>query len=136
MSENKQYLVYQAQRHYIGEVYLSTTHVIVTGPIANDAEANAEAKRRWRRDQRCYVREIGDTTGLTPGPEPACRCREHDPDPDCLFGPYLCRRANDIEDLMAHPGFAFLTAGIQNAIVQQYKAWQRKYLLHLLRKKQ
>ncbi len=135
MSENKQYLVYQAQRHYIGEMYLSTTHVIVAGPIESGAEANAEAKRMWKRDQRCYVREIGDINGLTAGPEPACSCHTHAPDPNCLFGPFLCRRASDIEGLLLSPGFAFLTAGVQNAIVQQYKAWQRKYLLHLLRRK-
>ncbi|GHO98655.1 hypothetical protein KSF_087030 [Reticulibacter mediterranei] len=129
MSQPKQFLVYQQQRsHTPGPA--QARHVIVAGPFEEEAQAEAVARRRWDRDAKTAVREIGDTLGLHPEPV-GCRCDEQAPDPVCLIGPYLVERGMALGTLIEPVGFNYLPAFLQGHLEHQRERWQGKYLLHL-----
>ncbi|WP_220209357.1 hypothetical protein [Reticulibacter mediterranei] len=106
---------------------------LVAGPFESD-QALAEQKRLWEQEGRWAVlQEIGNAFYLPFAPPlPACTCSEQHPDPACLFGPYLFKRATDLEALVQHQGFLSLSADLQDQVQRQQDGWLKKYRQHVL----
>jgi hypothetical protein len=123
-----QYVVFHIHRSEQGR----PTYTLVAGP-GNLEQALAACERLWEQEgQWAVIRAIENAFYLPLTSPWRCTCCESMPDSTCLFGPYLFQYARDLEMLVQHQGFLFLSTDLQDRIRQEQAGWSAKYGQHVL----